>query len=408
MVFRNPSIKIALWLLMILAVIGIGLYYVPREASHPGFLESFYITMRLFIFERDLPSFPSSWPLVMIHFLAPLVTLSAMGTLITLLFRLSPRIRTRFMRDHVIICGAGRVGRLIAEHLHRSGVSLAAVDYERDASITDWASACGIPVLKGDFRSPDVMRKAGALRARTVIFSSGDDLANTEASLAAYALLKSSRPPYRIIWTHISDDALAETLRESIRTTGTTGIRFFDTYHMAAERLLELYSPLGRSIKIVGLGKFGTDLLELMIREKKLGRGTSITVIDTRDVSAALARVAGRLPTGITVSFLRMDIRDLRGKKEKESSMFFLCTDDDIGNLSLALHLSSKGASTGSKIFVRMTNWPLLCVSETLGNQRGIVFININDLIRASLDHLPGTASPATRSDLKRTLPLHQ
>ena len=88
--------------------------------------------------------------------------------------------------------------------------------------------------------------------------------------------------------------------------------------------------------------------------------------------------------------------------------MFFLCTDDDIGNLSLALHLSSKEASAGSKIFVRMTNWPLLCVSETLGKQRGLVFLNINDLIRASLDHLAGTASPATRSDLKRTLPPRQ
>ena len=84
-----------LWIITIAVIITTGLYYMPLEADKPRFWESLYSTLRLFIFERDLPTFPKAWPLIAIYFLAPLVTLSALGTAVSYLFRVSPMLRTR-------------------------------------------------------------------------------------------------------------------------------------------------------------------------------------------------------------------------------------------------------------------------------------------------------------------------
>ena len=72
--------KGGLWIGSIALVLAIGLYDFPREYQGLGFWESLYSTLRLFVFERDLDPFPRSAPLVFIYFLAPLISLSVVGT----------------------------------------------------------------------------------------------------------------------------------------------------------------------------------------------------------------------------------------------------------------------------------------------------------------------------------------
>jgi hypothetical protein len=116
---RTFWVQITLWSAAILAVILVGLHYFPKESKDIGFLEAVYYSLRLFIFEHDLGHFPRSHPLILIYFVAPMIALSAVGTAVTYLFKLSPAILNRWMSGHVVICGLGRTGRLIAETLKK-------------------------------------------------------------------------------------------------------------------------------------------------------------------------------------------------------------------------------------------------------------------------------------------------
>ena len=400
----RKRILFCLWFVMVLSIIAVGLVYMPLENDHPSFWEALYSALRLFVFERDLPTFPKSWPLIIIYFLAPLLTLSAVGTVVTYLFRLTPSLRSRFMRDHVIICGAGRLGRLIAESLGAGGVPVVLLDREITDDMEEWAHSHRLRLLRGDFYLPSNLHRCGADHARSVIFASGSDLVNIEAALSAYETLRRNEGPVQIVWSHIADDRLSETMREAVRTEGQVGIRFFDTYHIASLRMLSEVFDMDdirrtKQFNIIGYGKFGSDLLEVLVNEIGADGDYSVTVIDRKDVSRDLERIARHLGIEGKVNFIQRDIRHLEIEGIAPGT-FFLCTDDDLGNLSLALSLSPRLEKP--IMAVRMGQWPLQSVSEHLGRDRGIFFVNINELISGGMCRMGGLFAPATEADLKR------
>ncbi|HUT53115.1 MAG TPA: NAD-binding protein [bacterium] len=400
----KTTIRLGLWLASIAAVIAMGLVYFPREYPGMGFWESLYYTLRLFVFEHDLPNFPRSWQLIFIHFAAPVIAISAVGTAVSYLFRFSPAIRTRFMSDHVVICGVGRTGKLVAATLKRRGVPVVGVDRGPIEAFDEWRSECGVPMIFGDFNRKSPMIRAGARRARSIIFSSGDDLANLEGAVGAYDLLHTDAGPARLIWAHVATERLAETARLAVRTKGRISIRFFDTYHLAAERMISRH--FNREIRkgvsevtILGFGKFGHDVLEILVHDLGPNEKFIIKVIDKHDRSALVRSLAQELGVADRVSFTQASVQDLDLVDEPDKA-FFLCTDDDLGNLTAAMMLASKMGAT--HIYVRMTRWPLSAVADHLGEDRGVTFININELMVQGIEQLPGVFAPASAEHLKR------
>ncbi len=401
---HKNKLNLILWICSVALIIATGLYFMPMEKDRPGFWESLYSILRLFVFERDLPTFPAAWPLIVIYFAAPLVTLSALGKLISYLFRLTPSLKTRRMSGHVIICGLGRLGRLIGEALKEKGVSAAAVDTMFSEEIEEWSHEHGIPVVSGDFQNHDVLARAGAGGARAIIFTTADDILNIDAAFTAYGKYRTSQGEVRLIWTHISDDSLADTLRSAVLTEGRLGIRFFDTYHIAARRMVKNCIDAGMmkkidEIVIIGYGKFGSEVFEALGSEPGISGKVRFTIIDRRDISPHGVINARRLGLSRRVTCEKKDIGDV-GLGDCKRAAVFLCTDNDLGNLSLALSLSDSGRA--GCIFVRMGRWPMEAVSEHLGVDRGIIFVNINDLITRGLDGLDGIFSRAGEKDLKR------
>lgn len=399
----KTKIHIALWSASILMVIAIGLYYFPREFEGAGFWQTLYFTLRLFVFEHDLPRFPQSPPLIFIYFLAPVITLSAAGTAISYLIRFSPALRTRWMSGHVIVCGVGRTGKLFAATLGEKGIGVVGVDLCNGGSLDEWAARHKLPVVRGDFKLRTVLEKAGAPKARAIIFASGNDLVNLEGALSAYEWLRTDTGPARIIWAQIANEQLAQSARSAIQTRGTLGIRFFDTYRIAAERMIAGYFAADRRrgirlVEIIGFGKFGRDLLDVLVGDLEPGEGFSIEVMDREDRTRSVAALAGELEVRERVRFRQAAIQDLHLKDEPDKA-FFICTDDDLGNLTATMALA---CSATTHIYVRMNHWPLSAVTEHLGEDRGIYFININDLVVQGITSLPGIFEPAKPSDLKR------
>lgn len=84
------------------------------------------------------------------------------------------------MADHVIVCGWGRVGRAVADDLHRAGRDVVVVD-------SDAARLLGAahPVIVGDATLDATLRDAGIDRASAVVVALADDAANLFVTLSA-------------------------------------------------------------------------------------------------------------------------------------------------------------------------------------------------------------------------------
>jgi len=394
-----------LWAGAIAAVITIGLYFFPQEHHEAGFWQRLYYTLRLFVFEHDLTRFPRAWPLIFIYFLAPLITISAVGTAISYLLRLSPSFKTRWMSDHIVICGVGRTGELFTSALMEKGVQIVGVDLGPREDFEEWRDQNKMPILFGDFHTRATLQKVSASKARSIIFTSGDDLVNLEGALKAYEWLQTDEGKIRLIWAQIVDDQLAEAARAAIRTSGKIGIRIFDTYRIAALRVIADYfgGEVRRDINqvnILGFGKFGRDLLDVLVNDLHIDETLNIKVIDNRDLEDDVRTMAEDLGVSERITFNRTDMRDLR-LVERTGNAYFICTDDDLGSLTTAMSLSRNACYM--HIFVRMTHWPLSGIAENLGEDCGVFFVNINELVMQGILDLPGIFEPAQASDLKRS-----
>ena len=398
-------IRMGLWIGSVLFIFIIGITSFIREYPGTSLMEAFYYTLRLFTLEHDLPRFPRSNLLIFIYFFAPLVSLSVLWTATMYLFRFSPLLKTRWQTDHIIVCGVGRTGKLLAATFKEKGISIVGVDAGKPESFDEWSGQHRIPMIYGDFLSWTVLEKAGASNARAIVFAAGDDLLNLEGVVNAYGWLRTDMGDVKLLWAHISSEKLAQTARTALRTDGLVGIRFFDTYHIAATKMVEQYFNYDirkdvNEVTIMGFGKFGRDLTEVLIKDCKPDENFSIKVVDIQDREKDIQDLLRYLGISRNIEFVKADVRDLQMSDENDKA-FFLCTDDDIGNLATALMLTHD--KKGTYIYVRMARWPMPAIEDHLKAKNGIAFVNINDLVIEGVSALPGIFEPAKESDLKRT-----
>jgi len=76
------------------------------------------------------------------------------------------------LRQHAVVCGYGRVGRLIGPAFERRGFRYVVITLQRDE--VDRLRARGIPAIYGDAAQPQVMDQAHVERARLVVIATSD------------------------------------------------------------------------------------------------------------------------------------------------------------------------------------------------------------------------------------------
>lgn len=87
------------------------------------------------------------------------------------------------MKDHVVICGYGRVGRSAVNSLLKVRDDIVVVD--RSDAVVDEIRQKGIPVIHGDATNDDILRDAGLERARSLMICGGNDADNLFIVLSA-------------------------------------------------------------------------------------------------------------------------------------------------------------------------------------------------------------------------------
>lgn len=105
------------------------------------------------------------------------------------------------IHDHFIVCGYGRIGRVIADELHRQSVPFVIV--ERDPDLAEAVMRRGWLAVHADASQEDVLARVGIHRARGLIAAVGTDAENVYAVLTARVM----RPDLFIIARVESDDA---------------------------------------------------------------------------------------------------------------------------------------------------------------------------------------------------------
>lgn len=111
------------------------------------------------------------------------------------------------LRDHYIICGAGRVGSRIVREMRREGVAFLAV--ESNAQLVAELGLSGSQVLIRDATLDETLAEAGVERARGLASCLADDAANLYVVLTARTL----NPNLHIVSRAVEESAVPKLIR---------------------------------------------------------------------------------------------------------------------------------------------------------------------------------------------------
>jgi voltage-gated potassium channel len=165
--------------------------------EHQPALISLYMTVITVFtvgFKEVIDLHPSGqvWTMLVIMFgygtvaiaLANLVSLLVGGELRAIRGRLRMNAQIKNLRNHVIICGYGRMGRLIAADLKRDGTPFVVIE----SSPTKEMEALDILFVAGDATEDSTLVEAGVMAARALVSCLGSDADNVYVTLSAREL----------------------------------------------------------------------------------------------------------------------------------------------------------------------------------------------------------------------------
>jgi CPA2 family monovalent cation:H+ antiporter-2 len=112
------------------------------------------------------------------------------------------------LRNHVIIAGFGRVGKLVAKLLTEQMIPFVIID--NNMNRVSEGKARGLPIFYGDARRANVMRTLGAAKARVALIS----LHNNKAAVQATLMLRRQFPSIEIA-VRLRDNEYEEKLKQA-------------------------------------------------------------------------------------------------------------------------------------------------------------------------------------------------
>ncbi len=201
------------------------------------------------------------------------------------------------LTDHVIICGYGRIGQMLAREL-QAGKSAFVIVERGDGRMTA-ARELGFLSLQGDATDEDVLRLAGIARARALATVLPDDAANVFITLSARSLNREL--------TIIARGEAASTEGKLIQAGAD---RVVLPTRIGAERMAELllYQNVAKvlsGIKAGDLDRLGRDLRRL---------GLEIELVAAETGSQSVGTTIGELEATAAGAFLVVAIERQNGE----------------------------------------------------------------------------------------------
>lgn len=195
--------------LVVLALAYAGFSSHESIGRKPPF-DRLYLVLQLFVLNWS-PEGRIPLTLQIARFAAPVVSVLGVVAILRLLFAGQLGVlRAWLLRDHVVICGAGRKGSTLAATLGRLGRSVVVIEQGGPGSELATLSDRDIVKIQGDATSMRALKRARVSKAREVVAFTGDDGTNLDVARAAAELSPSGTT--RIL-VHIENDVMANVAR---------------------------------------------------------------------------------------------------------------------------------------------------------------------------------------------------
>ena len=142
-------------------------------------------------------------------------------------------------RDHIVVCGIGRVGYRVINELLSFGESVVGVNKSEHEEWLEPLKRAGVPVVIGDARRKQTLIDAGVEHASAIVACTSDDLANLDMSLDARDL----NPNIKVV-LRMFDQKLAENVSKGfgIQTAFSVSALAAPAFAAAATRARVNYS----------------------------------------------------------------------------------------------------------------------------------------------------------------------
>jgi len=147
-------------------------------------------------------------------------------------------------REHVILCGFGRVGQNLARVLESEGHEYIAMDL--DVTRVRTARAAGMPVIYGDAADPEMLREVGLAAASAVIIT----FADPPTSIGILRSVRGLRADVPVLVRAADDTRL-----DDLMAAGATEVvpeTFEASLMLASHALVVLKHPLSRVVHTIG------------------------------------------------------------------------------------------------------------------------------------------------------------
>jgi len=168
----------------------------------------------MLIFVQPSMEFPDHWYDQALFYLIPIVGLGAVADSVVrlgyLVFSSKRKLQEWWImeastyRNHVVVCGLGRVGYRIVQDLLAARQQVVAIEKSPDSVFIEEIQDLDVPVLIGDSRLKKNLQLANLEQARAIILATNDDLANLDAALTA----RDMKPDIKVV-LRLFDDTLA-------------------------------------------------------------------------------------------------------------------------------------------------------------------------------------------------------
>jgi voltage-gated potassium channel len=193
------------------------------------------------------------------------------------------------MKDHVIVCGYGRMGRFICQEFSRNGYPFVAIDRSGD-NLKALSSSHGV-ALPGDASDDEVLRHAGIERARALVTVAGSDADNLYITVSA-----------RLLNDKLFIVARAETEAAEIKLKRAGASRVVSPYALGGSRVAHaVLRP--NVVDYLDLAT-GSEFYDLQIEELTIRKGSQLDGVTLRDsrihlelgiMVVAIKKPAGRM-----------------------------------------------------------------------------------------------------------------
>ena len=180
------------------------------------------------------------------------------------------------LRDHVIVCGYGRLGHAVGAELERAGVPHVIV--EEDPAVAERLEGGRHPVLLSSAVEEGVLERAGLGRARALVAATGSEAVNVFIALAA-----------REANAQIAIHARAETEAGARRLRQAGATQVVSPYHLGGQRLAQaILRPAVLDFLELAAGTGA----EIDLEEVSVAPGSTLATLRIGDLGARHVRVA--------------------------------------------------------------------------------------------------------------------